>query len=133
MALLRRQLKLDQAAQMLAQDLQVCRNQSLAKSRICRVAFLGDRRFEVALSGGALSNPNALGDFCSAGGFYRLRLRELPPGVRFTNTKAGDCVAFNTRGFAFFGATTPGQFVLSDGAHQRKVIPSIVGSVKVIP
>jgi len=133
MALLRSQLKLDRAAQMLAQDLQACRNQSLAQSRICRVTFLGDQRFEIALSTGSQSDPNTLGDFCSASGFNRLRLRELPQGVRFANVKPGDCVAFNTRGFAFFGTTTPGEFVLSDGARQRKVIPSIVGSVKVIP
>ncbi len=131
MVALRTQLKLDRAAQTLAQDLQACRNQSLAKSRVCRVAFLGNDRFEVALSNSDQGSPGAIANVCTNTNFTPLRARKLPAGVRFTNVQAGDCVAFSTRGFAHFGASTPGQFVLRDGARQRRVVPSMVGSVKV--
>ncbi len=133
MAGLRAQLKLDRATQMLVQDLQVCRSRSLAQSRVCRLVFVDNRHYRLDQGKKGYSSPKGYGNFCNDTRFKTVRSRSLPQGVQFTNVAANDCVAFDTRGFAHYGAATPGQFKVSDGKRQRKVIPSLVGAIKVVP
>jgi len=129
---LRKNLTLDRAVQMIVQDLQTCRSKSLGESRICRVKVVGASRYEVAMHNSNESNPEALGDFCSDPDYRTPRRRSFPSGVQFQNASAGNCIAFDTRGFAYFGNTTPGIWTVANDRRSYRVIPSIVGAIKVV-
>ena len=127
---LRRQLAVGEAAQQVAQDLGRCRGLSLSQSRVCRLAVRGADRYAVELA--RFDDPEPPADVCARSDFDPVATVSLRAPVRFQGVAAGDCVAYGTRGYARLHLSTPGYLEVGDGTRARRILPSMVGAVKVV-
>lgn len=123
---LRKNLALDKAAQRFSQDLQGCRFAAMSKSLSCRLRITGAHTYVVE------RNPDPNQASCAtASGYTPRKTRNLGTSIEMKGVQAGDCLAFNSRGFGHFALTSGGKVTFSNGKSARTVIPSLVGTVKI--
>jgi len=127
---LRRQLAVGEAGQQVAQDLGRCRGLAMSQSRVCRLVVRGAERYAVELA--RFDDPEPPADVCARSDFDPVSETTLRAPVRFQGAAGGDCVAYGTRGYARLHLTTPGYLEVGDGTRARRVLPSMVGAVKVV-
>ena len=122
---LRKRLTLDEAAQTISQDIQRARANSLSSSKCTDAATCWRLR---------VTGPRsyALEEFETT---WKVReSRQFPDKVSLTNVSSGNTIVFNTRGFASFSLTgsVPNELRVTDGTGTLRIIPSIVGAIKVV-
>ncbi len=127
---LRRQLAVAEATQQVVQDLGRCRGLALSRSRICRLIVRGADQYAVELA--RFDDPDPPVDVCSRDDFDPVAEITLKTPVQFQGAALGDCVAYSTRGYAHLHLSTPGYLEVGDGTHTRRILPSMVGAVRVV-
>ncbi len=118
---LRGSMSIDQATQQFSQDVQLARAKSLSTGSGWQVHILSATRYAVEQDTSTTSTPT----WTQSG-----NARTLTGSLTILNA-ADDYLRFNTRGFGTFSLSISGEVRLSDGIRTKRVLPSMIGAVRV--
>ncbi len=123
---LRGSMSIDQATQQFSQDVQLARAKSLSTSSSWQVHIISATRYTLEQDTSTTSTPT-----------WTLRNdrkfsddRTLSSSLTILNA-ADDYLRFSTRGFGTFNLSISGEVRLSDGIRTKRVLPSMIGAVRV--
>ncbi len=116
----RRQMGLEESVHKLAQDIQKCRSTAIAKSKFCRVNFVGPHRYKVEMS------SSRYGPWTSS---YEI---DLPVDIT-GSWSVGDDILFDSRSHTWFPSNpSPYQVTISKAGNTYVIVPTMIGAVRVV-